>query len=322
MKALDLEVALREFADPAWDVREEAVEKLVVLDRPNLPGRIHALVSDKYSAILFCKYIELSRNSNGLPLLERYCFHEDKEVQQAALTALKRFPERTILPTLSRMIVSESAVASETALEIVADQKIFRLVPQVIRKLDSPDPKVLIRALKVLEKIKDTTAGRPIRRLLKNTDTDVVRQAMVTLIDYNETKYWKHFLPLLKHPSEQIRRMAVWAVTRRRGGRTVRAVLRAARTEENVEVKQEMMKRLSEFHHPAAVDFLIDHVISNADTALRNMSRWLLNRAPEELRLRRYQARFQAVRDPDVRAGLIAHRQDQAPLRLAQQPAP
>src|SRR3989338_1358435 len=305
MKALDLEVALREFADPAWDVREEAVEKLVVLDRPNLPGRIHALVSDKYSAILFCKSVERSRNSNGLPLLERYCFHEDNEVQQAALTALKRFPERTILPTLSRMIVSESAVASETALEIVADKKISRLVPQVIRKLDSPDPKVLIRALKVLEKIKDTTAGRPIRRLLKNTDTDVVRQAMVTLIDYNKPKYWKLFLPLLKHPSEQIGRMAVWAVTRRRGGRTVRAVLRAARTEENVEVKQEMMKRLSEFHHPAAVDFLIDHVISNADTALRNMSRWLLNRAPEELRLRRYQARFQAVRDPDVRAGLI-----------------
>lgn len=305
MKPLDLDAALRGFADPAWDIREEAVEKLVVMDRPNLPGRVHALVTDKYSAILFCKYVELSRNSAGLIFLERYCFHEDREVQQAAFTALKRFPERTILPVLSRMIVSENVPASETALEIVADQKIFRLVPQVIRKLESPDPKVLIRALHVLEKIKDTTAGRPIRKLLKSGDVAVVRQAIVTLIDYDETKYWKHFLPLLNHPSAQIRRMAVWAVTRRRGGRTVRAVVRAARAEADVDVRQEAMKRLSEFHQPAAVDFLIDHVIADTDTPVRNMSKWLLNRVPEELRLRRYMARFQVVEDAQVRALLI-----------------
>ncbi len=305
MKLLDLDSALREFADPDWDIREEAIEKLVVLDQPDLPDRVHALVTDKYSAILFCKYLELSRNSAGLPRLEPICLHDDHEVQQAALTALKRFPERAILPILSRILLSDNAAASEAALEIVSDQKIFRLIPQVIRRLDSPDPKVLIRALQVVERIKDSTATRAIIKLLRHADVAVIRQAMVTLIDYHETRYWRHFLPLLGHSSDQIRRTAIWAVTRRHGDRTVRAVIRAARDEKVTEVKQEAIKRLADFHDDAAVDFLIDHVVAGVEAPVRNMSKWLLNRIPEALRLRRYLARYRAVSDAQVRAGLI-----------------
>lgn len=170
--------------DPRRDIKEQAIESLAMLRDPAAKPLFESVLTSSNDFLREKGAEGLARTDyDAASFMETIKTEKKASVRNAMAFALVSSNHDDYINELANALISRESSQAETYIYELG--KFKGKVPQLNNYLRSSDPKVRARMARVLGEIGDPLSRAPIEELTKDTNTDVLREAVNALRQMN-----------------------------------------------------------------------------------------------------------------------------------------